>query len=183
MTDPQVQYVSPEPAMAAVPVKSGSPASKLVRPLVAALVVAAVGFAGGYVVANATAKPAAVVTGNGGFGNGGFGAGASPGAGRQRGGVGGGASGTVSGVSADQMTVTTATGAQRLVLLTPTTTVTEVTSTTKSVADLANGTTVTVVGTANPDGSVTATQVIIGNAGLFGRGFGPGESPAPSGSP
>ena len=97
---------------------------------------------------------------------------------------GGGTTGTIGSVSANQMTITTAAGAQRIVLLTPSTAVTQVTSTTKSVVDLTNGETVAILGTANPDGSVTATNVVIGDVGLFGRGsFGGDRSPSPSTAP
>ena len=62
------------------------------------------------------------------------------------------------------------------------------TAATKAVTDLTSGETVTVVGTSNPDGSVTATRVIIGDVGTFlggGRGFGGGANPsaAPSSAP
>jgi hypothetical protein len=156
-------------------------------PIVAALALAVVAFGAGFGVANAIAPKAPAVTGfnRQGFNGQGFGPTAS---GRLRGGgagFGGGATGTVGSVSADQMTITTASGAQRIVLLTPSTTVTEVTSATKAVSDIASGSTVTIVGTANPDGSVTATSVIIGTANIFGRGgFGrPDGSPAPSTNP
>jgi pectate lyase len=186
MTAPQDRNTFAEPEMPrGVPVKrGGSPTSRFIRPAVALLVVAVLGFGGGYVFANATSTPAASVRGNGQFGNGQFGPGASPGAGRTgTGGFGGGASGTVTAVSADQMTITTAAGAQRLVLLTPTTAVTEVTSATKALSDIANGATVTIIGTANQDGSVTATQVVIGSAGILGRGFDGGGVPTPTGAP
>ena len=138
----------------------------------AAIVLAALAFGGGYGVANATAAKPAGRTFSGGTGQG---AGAG----------GGGASGTVASVSATQMTITTQAGSSRLVLLTPTTTVTQVTSTAAAASAIANGNQVTVVGTANPDGSVTATQVVIGGAGAFGRGAGriPGASPAASTGP
>jgi hypothetical protein len=135
----------------------------------AAVVLALVAFGGGYAVANATStKPTARTF---------------AGANGQTGG--GGASGTVASVSAGQMTVTTQAGSSRIVLLTPTTTVTKVTSSAVAVSDIANGSQVTVIGTANPDGSVTATQVVIGNAGLFGRGAGRSStaSPATSSAP
>src|ERR1700693_543368 len=110
-----------------VPVqRAESRTKRYMRPVVALLVVTAIGFGGGFALAKAT-TPAATGRGgglgNGQFGNGQFGPGASPGAGRPRGAFGGGATGTVTAVSADQMTVTTGAGAQRLVLLTPTTTV------------------------------------------------------------
>ena len=154
-------------------------------PVVGAVILTAVAFAGGFAVANATAPKVATANANGGnLGNGqGFGPGAS---GRPRGGgFGGGATGTVGSVSSDQMTITTAAGGQRIVLLTPTTTVTEVTSATKTVTDLAAGQTVTVVGTSNPDGSVTATNVVVGNISAFGGrgGFGGGDNPSASPAP
>jgi hypothetical protein len=186
MTAPQYPNQLNEPDLPPlVPVKrAGSSTNRFVRPVVALLVVGALGFGGGFVVAKATTPAASTDGGNvqfpGGFGGG---PGASPGAGRLRNGFGGGASGTVASVSAGQLTLTTASGGQRLVLLTPTTTVTEITSATKSLSDIANGTQVTIVGAANPDGSVTATQVIIGNAGILGQGFGGGDVPAPSSAP
>ncbi len=183
MTAPYGQPEPFDPATIPVTRVAAKPASRRYLPIVGALVLALVAFGGGYAVANATAaKPAAAANGNG-FGGNGFGPGAS---GRPRGanGFGGGASGTVGSVSADQMTITTASGGQRIVLLTPTTTVTQVSSTTKAITDLTTGQTVTIVGTTNPDGSVTATTVIIGNLGAFGRGgFRPEASGAPSTAP
>ncbi len=157
-------------------------------PVVAGVIVAVVAFAGGFAVANATAtKATASVGANGGDFGGGQGFPNASGRPRNGGfGGGGGASGTVGSVSADQMTIQTAAGGSRIVLLTPTTTVTEVTSAAKTTSDITSGKTVTVVGTSNPDGSVTATQVIIGDAGLFGRGpggRGANGSPAPSANP
>ena len=181
-------YGQPEPfgpasfQAAAVRRKSGN----RYLPIVAALAFAVVAFGAGFGVANAIAPKTPAVTGfNGqGFNGQGFGPNAS---GRPRGGAGfgGGATGTVGSVSADQMTITTASGAQRIVLLTPTTRVTEVTSATKAITDIASGSTVTIVGTSNPDGSVTATSVIIGDANIFGRGgFGRADgSPAPTTNP
>ncbi len=155
--------------------------SRMLLPIVGAVALALVAFAGGYVVANATSTRSS--TGDTAFNPG---AGAGPGASfrtRNAGGFGGGASGTVGSVSADQMTITTAAGGSRIVLLTPTTKVTQVSEATKAITDLTSGETVTVVGTSNPDGSVTATSVIVGNvSGLFGggRGFGGG---GPNASP
>lgn len=193
MTEP---YGQPEPFDPAALPPTGTRAKPRARlrivPIAGVIALAAVAFLGGFLVANATAPKATVSTGGDGqgfegqaFGPGAFGPGAS---GRPPGnGFGGGASGTIGSVSADQMTITTAAGGQRIVLLTPTTTVTEITSTTKAVTDLTSGLTVTVVGSTNPDGSVTATSVIIGNVGFFGRdgGFGAGRdgSPAPSTAP
>jgi pectate lyase len=185
MTAPYGQPEPFDPASIPVAPVRGKPGNRYL-PIVAALALAVVTFGAGFGVANAIAPKTPAVTGvNGqGFNGQGF-----PGAsGRPRGGAGGfggGASGTVGSVSADQMTITTAAGAQRIVLLTPTTTVTQVTSATKAIADITSGTTVTIVGTSNPDGSVTATSVIIGDANIFGRGaFGPPDgSPAPTTNP
>ena len=156
-------------------------------PIAGAIVLAVVAFAGGFAVANATATKATAATG----GNGGNvgGQGFPNASGRPRGGgqFGGGATGTVGSVSSDQMTITSAAGGSRIVLLTPTTTVTEVTSAPKTISDITSGKNVTVVGTSNPDGSVTATQVIIGDIGGFGRGpggrGGADGSPSPSANP
>jgi len=184
-------YGQPEPfdpsTLTMSQVRPKASPSRRFLPLVGALVLAAVAFGGGFAVANAVAPKATTAA----AGNGqGFGAGGPTASGRPRGGgFGGGASGKVGSVSADQMTITTAAGAQRLVLLAPTTKVTEVTSTTKALSDIATGSTVTIIGTPNPDGSVTATNVVIGNAGLFGRGGfggnggGDGASPAASSAP
>lgn len=194
-------YNQPDPFAAGAPPTpiAQSPVRSRQRrwlPVAGAIVLALVAFAGGFAVANATSTKA--TTGGNGAANDGNGQGFGPGAsGRPRGGgaggFGGGASGTVGSVGADQMTITTAGGGQRIVLLTPTTTVTQVTSATKAVADIAAGQTVTVVGTANPDGSVTATRIVIGDVSLFGGGRGgnggpggsaaPGASAAPSSAP
>lgn len=187
MTAPFGQPEPFDPASVARPVAPPRPSSsRRLLPVVGAVALALVAFAGGYLVANATAtttRSTANVAGD----NGGqaFGPGASFRT-RNAGGAagfGGDASGTVGSVSADQMTITTAAGGSRIVLLTPTTTVTQVSEATKAVSDITSGETVQIIGTSNPDGSVTATQVIIGNIGsLFGgRGFGgggPNASPA-----
>jgi hypothetical protein len=153
-------------------------------PVVGALVLAVVAFVGGFAVANATAtRNPASLGGNGqGFA---FGPGASGRPGRNGGGAfGGGASGTIGSVSSTQMTISTTTGGSRIILLTPTTTVTQVSSATKALTDLTSGETVTVVGTTNPDGSVTASSVVVGNVSLFGRGtLGGGGGPTETGAP
>lgn len=164
------------------PVRPQPSPRRWVLPIVGALVLLVAGFGVGYAAANLTATPAsnAAVRGNGVFG-GNFGPGASF---RTRGGgFGGGASGTIGSLTADQMTITTASGGSRIVLLTPSTTVTQVSATTKAVTDLTNGETVTVIGTANPDGSVTATRVIIGDVGVLGGGRFGGGGPGASNTP
>jgi pectate lyase len=188
VTAPQNRNSFAEPELPPIPVgRAKAPANRYLRPAVALLVVAVLGFGGGFAVAKATTPAAASARGNGQFGNGQFPGGLPGGATGARRNFGGGASGTVAAVSADQLTLTTAAGAQRLVLLTPTTTVTAVTSATKALSDIAAGATVTIVGSANTDGSVTATQVIIGSLGILGRGFGGsgdgGPNPAPVATP
>jgi hypothetical protein len=190
MTAPS--FDQPDPFAGVPPTPLSRAAARPTRrwlPVVGAVVLALVAFAGGYAVANATATKATTATGgNGDLGSGQFfGPGAS---GRPRNGngngFGAGAAGTVGSVSADQMTITTQGGGSRIVLLTPTTTVTEVTSATKAISDITAGKTVTVIGTTNPDGSVTATRIVIGDVGVLGGrgpgGFGPQGSGAPNAS-
>jgi hypothetical protein len=175
----------PPLATPVAPAKKGP--RRILLPAVAIAVVAVVAFGGGYVVANATATQGGSNARTGGAQ--GFGPNAS---GRPRNGFGGNNSGTVGSVSADQMTITTAAGGSKIILLTPTTTVTKISSTPQALTDIASGTQVTVAGTTNPDGSVTATSVIIGNLGGFGRGGdngggngggGANGAPAPSRAP
>ena len=157
---------------------------------VVAAVFAAGGFGAGYVVASnnaPTPNPLAAAAANGGFGgfNGGQGGtgggGQGAGNGAARAAFGNGAAGTISSVSPTQLTLTTQGNGSRIVLLTPQTTITKVTSSTEAAASLQSGDTVTVRGTANPDGSITAQAVILRSADLFGgRGFGPRGSAAPS---
>jgi len=185
MTEPYGQPEPFDPAKVVVTPVRARPSSRRFLPLLGALVLVAVAFGGGFAVANAVAPKTTTATNGQGFG-GQFGPGASGrprGGGNFGGGFGGGATGTVGSVSSDQMTISTASGAQRIVLLTPTTTVTQITSAAKALSDIASGTTVTVIGTSNPDGSVTATSVVIGNVNLFGRGGRPDGSAAPTTAP
>ena len=163
---------------------------RLLVPAVLGVALALGGFAGGYALANARGTRASGGTGSDAFGTGRFPNGELPNAsfrarggfGGGAGGFGGGAAGTIGSVSSDQMTIDTQAGGSRIVLLTPTTRVSEISSTTKALGDLSSGQQVTVIGTANPDGSVTATRVIIGEAdvlGGLGRGIRPGASQAP----
>ncbi len=186
-------FGQPEPfdptTMTIQPARPTRGSNRKLLPIVGAVALALVAFAGGYLVANATSSQGtdrAALTGD----NGGLPFGGPNASFRTRnggaGGFGGGANGTVDSVSADQMTITTQAGGSRIVLLTPTTTVTEVSEATKAITDIASGATVTVIGTSNPDGSVTATSVVIGNVGgLFGgRGaFGGPGAPAASSAP
>ena len=188
MTTPPFGQPEPfDPARVPTPVARPRPAtSRRLLPIAGAVALALIAFGGGYVVANATTKSGNTAFAGGDANGHGFGPNASF---RTRnGGFGRGASGKIGSVSADQMTINTQAGGARIVLLTPATTVTQVTAATKAVTDLTSGETVTVVGTSNPDGSVTATRVIIGDVGTFlggGRGFGGGANPsaAPSSAP
>lgn len=165
------------------------PRSRRWIPIVAGIALAVASFAIGFAAANmvGTSSRTTANNGDGGgnfgggnFGGGNFGPGSSFRPRNGGGAFGGGAAGTVGSVSSTQMTITTANGS-RIVLLTPSTTVTEVSSATKALTDITSGETVTVIGTANPDGSVTATRVVIGDLGaLGGRGaFGAGASATP----
>ena len=185
-------FGQPEPfdptTMTIQPARPKAGANRMLLPIVGAVALALVAFAGGYLVANATSSQS---TGATAFNrDGGLPFGGPNASFRTRnggaGGFGGGANGTVDSVSADQMTITTQAGGSRIVLLTPTTTVTQVSEASKAITDITSGQTVTVIGTSNPDGSVTATTVVIGNVGgffggrgAFGRPGAPGASSAP----
>ncbi len=183
-------FGQPEPfdpsSMRTQPARPPSTSRRLL-PIVGAVAIALVAFAGGYLVANATSSQGAGASAFNRDGGQPFG---GPNASFRirnggAGGFGGGANGTVDSVSADQMTISTQAGGSRIVLLTPTTKVTEVSEATKAITDITSGAIVTVIGTSNPDGSVTATSVVIGNVGgLFGGrgGFG-GPGPAASTAP
>ena len=180
---PSPRY-APPPAPAASPKPSPR---RFILPVAGALVIAVVGFAAGFAVANATSSHEHdAANGSAARGSSARAPTARASARTRRVARAGASAATRPGPSApssaDQMTVTTQNGSARVVLLTPTTKVTEVSSATKTVTDIASGTTVTVVGTANPDGSVTATNVVIGDIGAFG-GFGRGGRPGDNGSP
>lgn len=157
--------------------------------IVAAIVVAGIGFAGGYTVGKgATPSPSPLAGGNGVFGNGAFGG--RGGNGRTGGaftrGAGGATAGTIADVAPDQLTVTLAAGGSKLVLVDGSTKVTKVTSSEQALTDLTAGETVTVIGTTNPDGSVTATSIVVGNVGGLLGGLprrSPGASAAPTATP
>lgn len=166
-------YGQPEPfdpaTVSPLPVRAPAKPARLWLKYVVAALIAVVGFGAGFGLATVTSANGA----NGNADRNGqfpFGPGESGRPSPPPRLPGRGATGTVGSVSSDQMTITTAAGGSRIVLLTPTTTVTEVSSATKALTDLASGQNVTIVGSTNADGSVTATQIVIGNVGLFGRG-------------
>src|SRR5574340_1500692 len=101
-------------------------------------------------------------------------------------GAGGTTAGTITSVAPDQVTVSLAAGGSKLVLIDGSTTVTKVSSTDEALTDLSQGEAITVIGTANPDGSITAQRIVVGNVGdLFGAGLrrSPAASPPPSSAP
>ncbi|HEX5465406.1 MAG TPA: DUF5666 domain-containing protein [Candidatus Limnocylindrales bacterium] len=160
--------------------------------MAAAVLVAGISFAGGYEVGQGgVPSSGAAGLGDGGFGRFGNGLGGSgaPGGrfGQGRGTGAGGTAGTISSVAPDQLTVSVASGGSKLVLVDSSTTVTKISSTDEALTDLSQGESITVVGTTNPDGSVTAMQIIVGQAdGLFGppgQRRGPGGSPLPTAGP
>lgn len=119
--------------------------------------------------------------------------GTGPGGGRNRGqfsgapngprGGGGATFGTVESVNGDTITLTDQQGNTKTITLTSSTTITK--TTTGAPSDITTGQTIVVRGTANSDGSTTATNVAIGNGG-FGAFGGPGGGgnggPPPDGS-
>ncbi|MGH2466426.1 MAG: DUF5666 domain-containing protein [Candidatus Limnocylindrales bacterium] len=184
------------PVVPAVPVTASAETAVASRPgrtrrlpaiaagLVAAIVVAGLGFAGGYTVGKgATPSPSLGAGGNGVFGNGTFGRGANGRAGGAfaRGG-GGATAGTITDVAPDQLTVALAAGGAKLVLVDGSTKVTKVSSTAQALTDLTRGETVTVIGTTNPDGSVTAMSIVVGEVGDLLGGL-PRRSPSASAAP
>ena len=155
--------------------------------VVAAVVIAGVAFAGGYTLGQGNATANAASTGGGAadsLGGGGPSASGFGGRlGRGRFGAGGAAVGTIASVAPGQVTITLANGSQKLVLVGSSTTVTKITTTQESLSTLAAGDAVTIEGTANPDGSITADRIVLGNLGILGRGRGAKASPAPSATP
>ena len=171
------------PAAIAEPVRAATPPTgrPSVTAILAAVVVAAVMFAGGLLVGHATSASAAAQGTAGGLaGNGrGFGGG---GAGRTGGtaGQGGLTAGKITSIDGSTLTITTSDGKTVKVTTTSTTTVSKTTQ--SDVASLATGETVTVIGPAAADGSVAAQRISEGTAGFGGQGGGArlGATPAPT---
>ena len=130
--------------------------------IVVALVLIAGAFYGGmkYSQSQAAAAQAARVASFGG------GAGARGGT-RLAGGAAGGVSGDIVSKDATSVTVSMKAGGSKVVLISPSTTVMKTVNGTLS--DLSIGKTVTIIGTANSDGSVTATAVQIRQATTTGQ--------------
>jgi hypothetical protein len=115
--------------------------------------------------------------GTGGAGNGAFFGG------NGRTGAGGGAvTGSIISSDANSITVKSADGSTKIVLVSPSTTISKFQS--ASVSDLTTGQNVIVTGTANSDGTVTATRVELGVTLPARQGTAPGNgSAAPGGGP
>jgi hypothetical protein len=166
--------------------RAGMSRGVVVGALVAAVLLAAAGFAGGYVYGK-NATPSAAPVGAG-FGNGGFfgGAAGASGAPGRAGAFGGGATGTIVSVGDGQFSVSLPNQGSRIVLFTAQTPIEKVATSTGASSDLQAGQQVTVRGTTNPDGSVTASRIVVGDLGdvlgAGGRNFGPGASGAPDGA-
>jgi ABC-type Fe3+-hydroxamate transport system substrate-binding protein len=167
------------------PARGGGGLPKVTLGLIGAVLLAG-GFVGGIAVgkhnssstSSSTATPGSGQRSRGGFGggNGGANGGANGGGfGGGRGGV----SGTVTAVNGSTITVTDSTGKSVTVDTSPQTTVTI--GKTGAVSDLTAGQQVTVIGTTDSGGTVTARSVVSGFTGLgFGRG---GGNRTPSGAP
>ena len=168
-----------EPSRAATP-SGGRPS---LTAILAAVVVAAVLFAGGLLVGHATSASASAQDTAGGFAGGGRGFGGGyGGAGRPggAGGAGGFTAGQIASIDGSILTITTSDGKTVKVTTTSSTTVSRTTQ--SDVASLKTGDTVTVIGPAGADGSVAAQRISEGTGGLVGQGAGarPGATPAPT---
>jgi len=141
--------------------------SRFITPVLALVAVLAVGLIGGVLIGQNTssASTQAGPGGQGGFG----GTGTAP-TGAQMGGF---TSGSVVAVDGEVVTLELEDGSTVTVTTADDTTVT--TTVDSSVAELAAGDEITVVGESDDDGNVTATSISSGSAG-FG-GFGGGETP------
>lgn len=164
--------LSPEPRRTRAGISRGVVAGALV----AAVVLAAAGFAGGYVYgksATPSVAPAGAGFGNGGFFGGIAGASGAPG---RAGAFGGGATGTIVSVGNGQFSVSLPNQGSRIVLFTTQTPIDKVATSTGTTSDLQAGQQVTVQGTTNPDGSVTASRIVLGDlGGVLGGGRNGGQ--------
>jgi hypothetical protein len=180
-TIPADDLLAQRPAAIAEPVRAATPPTgrPSVTAILAAVVVAAVMFAGGLLVGHATSASAAAQGTAGGFaGNGrAFGGGAGRTGGTA--GQGGFTAGKITSIDGSTLTITTSDGKTVKVTTTSSTTVSKTTQ--SDVASLATGDTVTVIGPAAADGSVAAQRISEGTAGFGGQGGArPGATPAPT---
>ena len=154
-------------------------ASRLVTPILAGVVLLGAGIFGGVLIGQATATSS--TPSPAGFGNGDFPTGGDFPAGGAQGGTAGPGNfttGTVATNDDGTLTITTTDGT---VTVTTGDDTTVTTTTEGSVADLAEGDTVTIIGATDDDGNVTATTITEGQTGFGGGGF-PGGG-VPTGGP
>jgi hypothetical protein len=153
MTETTVPTTTPKPG-----------ARRWLTPALAVVAALAIGIFGGILIGHSNASATTNTSQAGGFPGGGTGTGAE-GAGTGRAG-GGFTSGTITSIDGDTVTLKTTDGSTVKVTTSGTTTVTK--SDTATVSDLAKGETVTVVGTTDSSGNVTATTVTEGTTGFGG---------------
>jgi hypothetical protein len=182
MSDPVNPTPVPAPDLAPnsapVPV---APARKLrwITPTLAIVAALAIGIAGGVLIGRSGAS-----ANQGNFARGQFTSGQGAGIGQQDGGgfAGGGfTSGTIVSIDGTTITVKASDGTQKTVTTSDTTKVTKTSK--SSVSALKAGQTITVIGATGSDGSVTATTISEGAAGLrggFARGGAGGTATPPA---
>ena len=169
MSDPVTPTPVPAPVPAAV-----APARKLrwITPTLAVVAALAIGIAGGVLIGRSGAA-----AGQGNFARGQFAPGQETG---QQGG-GGFTSGTIVSIDGTTITVKAQDGTQKTITTSSDTKVTKTSA--SSVDALKKGETITVIGEAGSDGSVTATTISEGAGGLrggFGRGGAGGTATPPA---
>lgn len=154
--------------------------------VIIAVVVGGGAFYGGMKYAQSQAASQVATRGQGGFGGGAGGQGRAAGAGGQRGagaaganGGGGFSGGQITAKDDTSITIKTRNGSSQIVFYSPSTTVDK--SVAGSASDLSIGQQVTVNGTANPDGSLAATNIAVRPADATGGSGGQG-APATSGN-
>lgn len=170
MSEPTTPAPVPTPDPAPAPV---APTRKLrwITPTLAVVAALAVGGAGGVLIGRSGASANQGNFPRGQFASGQFGPGQGTGTGQQGGDFSGGfTSGTIVSIDGTTITVKASDGTQKTVTTSDTTKVTKTSA--SSVGALKKGETITVIGEAGSDGSVTAATISEG-AGLRG-GFGPG---------
>jgi len=155
---------TPTPPAPATPKKSV--VRRIITPALAAVAALAIGLFGGILISHGTSSSTGQAQGDRGT----FAGGAEGGTGGPGGAAGDITAGTITGIDGDTITLKLTDGSTVKVTSSSDTTVT--TSETSSVSDLAKGDTVTVSGTKDSDGNVSATTVREGEMG-FGEGTPP----------